>query len=120
MPDKYHLYFDDTGSRDPDKVSYATEKREDKMDCFGLGGVIIKEESIDETIQAHKHFCREHNITYPLHSHKIRGGRGKFGWLKTPEKAGIFMSTLEEYILSLPIVTIACIVHRRRCVSPCR
>lgn len=112
IPNKYHLYFDDTGSRDPDKAPHAPEEREDKMDCFGLGGIVIKEDNIDEIIQTHKAFCREHNITYPLHSWAIRGGRSKFGWLKTPEKAGIFLAALEEYLLSLPIITIACVVHR--------
>lgn len=112
MPDKYHLYFDDTGSRDPDKSSYSSEEREDKMDCFGLGGILIKEKHIDEIIRAHKIFCQEHDIAYPLHSWAIRGGRGKFGWLKKPEKAGIFMAALEDYLLSLPIIAIACVIHR--------
>jgi hypothetical protein len=53
---KYHLYTDDTGSRDPDKA-YAPDVHEGRMDCFGLGGIIIKEADIDATIQAHKRFC---------------------------------------------------------------
>jgi len=32
--------------------------------------------------------------------------------LKTPEKAGVFMPALESYILSLPIITVACIIDR--------
>lgn len=112
MTDKYHLYIDDTGNRDPDKLLDALEQRRDEMNCFGLGGVIIREEDRGEILDAHERFCREHNITYPLHSHSIRGGRGNFGWLKMPEKAGIFWPALEEYVLSLPIVTTACIVHR--------
>jgi hypothetical protein len=108
---KFHLYIDDTGSRDPDKTC-APEAREDKMDCFGLGGIIIREDRINETMQAHRRFCAEHNITYPLHSYAMRGGRKKFAWLKKPEKSGIFMPALEEYLLSLPIITIACIVDR--------
>jgi len=47
---KYHLYLDDTGSRDPDKA-YAPESHEDRMDCFGLGGILIKEADIDATIK---------------------------------------------------------------------
>ena len=93
---KFHLYFDDTGNRDPDKFTYASHERDDQMDCFGLGGILIKEDDIDKIIQAHKTFCSAHNISYPLHSWSIRGGRGKFGWLKTPEKAGIFMAALED------------------------
>ena len=109
--EKFHLYIDDTGSRNPDRA-YAQQARDDKMDCFGLGGIIIREDRIDEAIQAHKLFCAEHNIDYPLHSYAIRGGREKFAWLKTPEKSGIFMPALEEYLLSLPIITIACVVDR--------
>jgi Protein of unknown function (DUF3800) len=109
---KFHLYIDDTGSRDPDKA-YATDAYDEgSMDCFGLGGVIIKEAEIDATIQAHKKFCAEQDITYPLHSHSIRRGRSKFAWLRTPEKEAVFMPALESYILSLPIVTVACIIDR--------
>jgi hypothetical protein len=85
MPEKYLLYFDDTGSRDPDRN--ACIPRHDKMDCFGLGGILIKEEDIEAILQKHKSFCAEWNIDYPLHSSKIRGGQGKFGWLKKPENA---------------------------------
>ncbi len=111
MANKYHLYFDDTGTRDPDNPPYP-EVRDDAMDCFGLGGVLIREEDIDTVVLAHKTFCREHDITYPLHSSSIRGGRKKFGWLKNPEKAVLFYADLEAYLLSLPIITIACVVHR--------
>ncbi|MGF1608095.1 MAG: DUF3800 domain-containing protein [Kiloniellales bacterium] len=109
---KYHLYFDDSGSRDPDKSLMAEGEREDRMDCFALGGVLIREEEVDQVYAAYKTFCAEHSITYPLHSWAIRGGRGKFAWLKKPERAGIFLSALEEFLLSLPIVTIACVVNR--------
>ena len=86
MTDKFHLYFDDTGSRDPDRPDSLAGIRDDGIDCFGLGGVLIKETDIDEVIQSHKIFCRDHDITYPLHSWAIRGGRQNFGWLKHPKK----------------------------------
>ena len=73
MPEKYLLYFDDTGSRDPDRNECTP--RHDKMDCFGLGDILIKEEDIEAILQKHKSFCAEWNIDYPLHSSKIRGGR---------------------------------------------
>jgi hypothetical protein len=75
MTKKYILYFDDTGSRDPEKSPYTTA-RKDGMDCFGLGGILIKEEDIEETLQKYKSFCSEWNIDYFLHSTKIRGGAG--------------------------------------------
>jgi hypothetical protein len=112
MPVKFHLYFDDTGNRDPDKHDYGPGERDDDMDCFALGGILLKQADIDSVIQAHKTFCAEHGVGYPLHSHSIRGGRGKFGWLKTPEKAGVFLPALEEHLLALPIVAVACVVDR--------
>lgn len=113
MSGKYHLYFDDSGSRDPDKADLVEgRERHDRMDCFALGGILVREEDIDRIFAAHKAFCEEHGITYDLHSRAIRGGRGRFAWLKTPEKAGIFLASLEEFLLSLPIVTLACVVNR--------
>lgn len=113
MSEKLHLYFDDSGSRDPDKAHLINgQARDDRMDCFALGGVLIREEDIDAVFEKYKAFCCGQNITYPLHSSPIRGGRGNFGWLKNPEKAVVFMTALEEFILDLPIVTLACVVNR--------
>jgi len=112
MTEKYHLYFDDTGSRDPDKKTHPAVERDDKMDCFALGGVLIKEQDIDTIFREHKAFCSGWNIDYPLHSQPIRGGRGNFGWLKKPDTAYRFLTELEEFLLSLPIIGIASVIHR--------
>lgn len=112
MTDKLHLYFDDSGSRDPDNRGLGPLPRRDRMDCFALGGVLIREEDIDGIFAAHKAFCRSWNIDYPLHSSRIRGGQGKFGWLKKPENAAAFLPALEDFILSLPVISLACAVHR--------
>ena len=111
MSQKYILYFDDTGSRDPDKADYILRK--DKMDCFGLGGFLIKEEDVSEVFALHKTFCQKWNITYPLHSQPIRGSREDFRWLaKNSEVAYLFRSELNDFLLSLPIIGIACIIDR--------
>jgi len=111
MSRKYVLYFDDTGSRDPDKANYA--QRKDAMDCFGLGGFLIKEEDISEVFTRHKTLCQKWNITYPLHSQSIRGGRNDFSWLrKNPEKGYLFQAELNDFLLSLPIIGIACVIDR--------
>lgn len=107
---EYHLFIDDTGSRDPDHIQ--PEQRRDGMDCFGLGGFLIKEEDVDELKRRHSVFCAAHGITYPLHSHAIRGGREDFGWLKKPERARTFFPDLDDFILGLPIVGIAAIIDR--------
>lgn len=82
------------------------------MDCFGLGGVLIDKEKLDEVWDAHRDFCDTWGITYPLHSHEIRGGRDNFSWLKNPERATEFMPALEEFLVGLPVLGIAAIIHR--------
>lgn len=82
------------------------------MDCFGLGGILVNEEDIDSLIATYKAFRREWNIDYPFHSHKIRGGRDDFGWLKKLENAAAFLPALEDMLLTLPIIGIAAVVHR--------
>lgn len=106
---EYFLYFDDTGSRDPDHNPIL---RDDGMNCFGLGGVVVKEEDVDTVYEMHRDFCSEWGIDYSLHSTKIRGGRGKFGWLKKPEVAGQFFQSLEEFLIAAPVVCISCVIHR--------
>lgn len=110
MSKELHLYFDDTGSRHPDHAP--AEARRDGMDCFGLGGVLINEEDIDAFMAIYKAFRKEWNIDYPFHSHKIRGGREEFGWLKKPENAAAFLPALEDMMLAMPILGIAAVVHR--------
>ncbi len=105
-----HLFVDETGSRQPDHVP--TEERQDGMDCFGLGGVLIDREDLGLVWDAHREFCNAWGITYPLHSHEIRGGRGNFSWLKNPERAVEFLSDTEEFLVRLPVVGIAAIIHR--------
>lgn len=107
---KYVLYVDDTGSLDPDTQPLLTRK--DRMDCFGLGGFLLKEEDIPDVRRKHAQFCMKWEITYPLHSSSIRGGRGDFAWLKKPETAGLFFQALEGFLLSLPILGVACVIHR--------
>jgi Protein of unknown function (DUF3800) len=110
MIKEIHLYLDDTGSRHPDHSPALS--RQDGMDCFGFGGILVNEEDIDNLIQKFKQFRFKWKIDYPFHSHEIRGGRGKFGWLKKPDNAADFLPALEDFLLSLPFVGIAAIVHR--------
>ena len=104
---KYILYFDETGNRKPG----ATEPA-DGMNCFGLGGILVKEEDLAELIREHTAFCAHWSIDYPLHSTRIRGKRGKFGWLGEQRNAELFLPALEAFLLSLPFVGIACIIDR--------
>lgn len=107
---KMILCFDDTGSRDlADKAPTA---RQDGMDCFGLGGVLMLEEDVPSIVQAHKQFCLQWKLDYPLHSSSIRGRRGRFGWLSQPEESGYFIPELHQFLMSLPVVAIGAIIDR--------
>jgi len=109
MPE-LHLYIDDSGSRDPDHNPVLD--RRDRLDYFALGGVLVNEEDVDALLTQHRTFCDAHDITYPLHSHAIRGGRGDFGWLKRPEAAQEFLTDLQDFLLDLPVVGIAAVIDR--------
>jgi Protein of unknown function (DUF3800) len=106
-----YLFIDDTGSRDPDRVPDLT--RDDGMNCFALGGILVNAEDIDAVKMAHSAFCEKHGINYPLHSWAIRGGRDKFGWLRNnPERTAQFYADMGDFLVGLPIVGIAAVVHR--------
>ncbi|NDE90692.1 MAG: DUF3800 domain-containing protein [Alphaproteobacteria bacterium] len=111
MQPRYHLYFDDSGSRQPDHKPNPV--RDDGMDYFALGGILINEERIPELIEKHRNFSRKWNLTYPLHSTSIRGSRKEFSWLKKDETLKAeFLFELEQMIVSLPIIGLACVIHR--------
>ena len=110
--DRYLLYFDDTGSRRLAKLDAGGEVPPHTMDWFALGGILVKEEEIEELIEKHKEFCSAWQIDYPLHSSRIRGHHGKFGWLDDKEKRNAFLPALEGFLLSLPFVGIACVIDR--------
>lgn len=110
MSDEVHLFIDDTGSRHPDRVPVVS--RNDGLDCFGFGGVMINQEDIETVWDAHRAFCDKWGITYPLHSYLIRGGRGSFSWLKNPERAVEFLPALSEFLTALPALGIAAVIHR--------
>lgn len=83
------------------------------MDCFALGGILVFEDDIDKLIEAHKTFMATWGLGYPLHSAAIRGRRRAFAWLRTkPERAKAFLADLERFLVSLPVLGIACVIDR--------
>lgn len=106
----YYLYIDDHGSREPDHVPFA---REDGIDCFALGGILVKESDLSHIVREHKKFCANWKITYPLHSTDIRGMRGKFRWLEDRTKdATRFHDELSTFLVSIPVIGFATVVSR--------
>ena len=110
--DKYILYFDDTGNRKTRSSSLLEADQHQSMDWFALGGILIKEEDVTLLLNRYDVFCSKWGIDYPLQSSKIRGSRGKFGWLGIQKNKDAFLPELQEFLLSLPIVAIACIIDR--------
>jgi len=83
------------------------------MDCFALGGILVFENDIDKLIKSHKTFMATWKLGYPLHSAAIRGQRRAFSWLRTePERATGFLADLERFLVSLPVLGIACVIDR--------
>lgn len=107
---KYHLYIDDSGSRYTNKKQ---PERRDGMDYFALGGILVAEQDIPAIFASHKAFSERWALEGPLHSTKIRGSRGIFSWLAADKKkAGEFYADLDSLILSSPILSISCVIHR--------
>ncbi len=105
-----HLYLDDSGSRDPDRIPKLN--RDDRLDYFAFGGIMINAEDSDAFLTSHRLFSEKRGINYPPHSWAIRGGRENFGWLKNPEKAFDFHSDLAAFLMALPIIGIATVIDR--------
>lgn len=107
---QFVLYIDDSGSRFPDK--HDMECRNDGMDHFALGGILIAVEDKKALQEAYISFCKKWNIDYPLHSTKIRGMRNNFSWLEGGAKKDVFYSELDSFLISLPVIGFAAVIHR--------
>lgn len=107
--DKYYLYIDDSGWRYPDQEQAI---REDGMDYFALGGILVKGSDRSAIIDRHEKFCRSWDISYPLHSSDIRGRRMKFSWLKDDVVNRKFNTELSELMRSIPAIGFAAVIDR--------
>jgi hypothetical protein len=106
----YYLFVDDSGSRDLDKPS-AT--RNDGMDCFALGGILIKSEDALAATQRLNDLRARHLISAPFHSTKMRGKRHEWAWLESDKDRAIaLIEDLTTYLCEFPGYATACIVHR--------
>jgi hypothetical protein len=61
------LYFDDSGNRLPDDDEV---DRNDGINGFALGGVLIDEEDVLDTNERHDAFVKKWRLSGPLHSTK--------------------------------------------------
>ncbi|MGY3605129.1 MULTISPECIES: DUF3800 domain-containing protein [unclassified Bradyrhizobium] len=103
------LYFDDSGSRLPDDDE---EDRNDGINGFALGGVLIDDQDVLETNKRHEAFVKKWQLPGPLHSTKLRGLRDQFRFLRNNPERDKFFTELEELLLGVPVLGIACVIHR--------
>jgi len=83
-------------------------------DFFALGGILFNSEDVNQIISAYDSFRAKWEITYPLHSNRIRFATGEFTWLGglEEESRNEFFSDLDEMIEQQPFVALACVIHR--------
>ena len=106
----FNLYVDDSGTRHPDRA----KPKGGIGDWFALGGVIIEDEKEIEARELHAAFCEKWNITYPLHSVKIRHKAENFAWLASlsqPESREFFKG-LDDLMVAIPVVGHECVIAR--------
>ncbi len=108
--DSYYLYLDDSGIRFPDKQQRPV--REDGLDHFALGGILVREDDRSDIIDACKELRRKWRITYPLRSSDMRGKRGHFVWLAERSAHDAFFADLNGYLCSIPVIGFAAVVDR--------
>lgn len=106
----YHLYIDDSGSRDLDRNLDA----QNGSKWFALGGILIREDDEADARAAHARFCERWDITYPLHSYDIRTKVNEFAWINTlsQDEMKRFYGELGEFLLELPVLGTACVIDR--------
>lgn len=106
----YHLYVDDSGSRDLDKSDDQVGSK-----WFALGGVLIAEEDEEAARASHAALCDRWKITYPLHSYDIRTATENFAWIADlkPVERKAFFDDLSSFLVDLPVLGTACVVHRQ-------
>lgn len=106
----YNLYVDDSGTRHPNR----TKPTSGHGDWFALGGIIIADEEEAEARDLHAAFCSKWDITYPLHSVKIRHKADNFSWLASLSQpdARQFYKDLDDLMVAIPVLGHACVIDR--------
>jgi Protein of unknown function (DUF3800) len=110
---EFLLYFDESGSRDPDR-----NKRESALtpDWFGIGGILVNatdKPEIEAKMSAFRESWPQMGLS-PFRSYDIRNRTKGFRWLSQLDDKTLnnFYDELSATIASLPIVVTGCVVHR--------
>lgn len=106
---KLNFYIDDSGTRHPDRQ---LNKNRGRPDWFALGGLLVREEDEEGCREMHHTLCSKWGITSPLHSEEIRHRTKNFRWLNKPSIRDQFLPDLEEMLLKMPVLGLACAIDR--------
>lgn len=106
-----NLYFDDTGSRYPDKK---TDNSRVGRDWFALGGFVIRQEDESKAKEDHAAFIERWNIRSPLHITDILAQRKGFSWIGKlkDQQYDQFWSEYKTFMAELPVMGLACVIDR--------
>jgi hypothetical protein len=111
MPPPLKLYFDDTGSRHPDRKSDASRAG---RDWFGLGGFVVRQEDEAAAKLLHATIVTKWNIAKPFHMTDMLAKRKGFSWLgrRPQDDQRQFWSEYKSFLAAVPVVGMACIIDR--------
>jgi hypothetical protein len=101
----FTIYIDESGSASLNPI--------DLYPYFSMGGIIVQDVHKDAVKESVVAFKEKWEIDYPLHGAEIRSKKKRFAWLaKDPTRREQFLAELEELILGLPVIVVACVVSR--------
>lgn len=113
MPKTYCLYLDDSGTRNPDKL---TTLPAHGYDWFGLGGILIEEAVESNFKDAHRDFYARWELDRDrtfLHSSDIRAKKGAFAFLgKDVQKQAAFLDDLYGLMARPELIGMGCVIDR--------
>ena len=107
----YTFYIDETGNRNPDQKP---DKNRQNRDWFGIGGILVKSEDVQDCKDKRQSFVDKWGITAPLHMTDILGNHKKFSWLgRLPdEERHKFWGEYKTFLALAPVMGLACIIDR--------
>ena len=110
------LFIDESGTRYPDNVD------KNGPPWFGMGGVLVLNDDLLAIHDAHAALVSKWRLSGPLHGFEIRNTSKAFAWLDKVgrKRAAEFVSDLEAFVRSAPVVGIGCVLDRAEHVAKYR
>lgn len=107
----YNFYIDETGNRNPDQKP---DRHREHRDWFGIGGILVKSEDIQDCKDKRQAFAEKWNVTSPFHMTDMLGNHKKFAWLgRIPEEERHkFWGEYKTLLATVPAIGLSCIIDR--------